>query len=320
MTACYADVFDFAMTPGELCRRLIGEKATQEQVDQALAGLEGAALSIRGGWVTLAGREHLAELRQCRQAFGEAVWTDARRYTRWLNRIPFVRSVSVSGSLAADNADAEGDVDVFCITAPGRLWVARMFIVPLSKLTRVLPVRYLCPNYLVSEGALMVRDQNLFAAHEVVQAKPVFGAAVHRRFLEANRWASHTLPNGFSAAQQGTTEPDTSGQRMIDGMLDALGADAIDRFIHRTFLAFYRRRAERRGWNWPRIASAYTREQYTVPEGGYTDIVRQRFLGRVEQRLGPAFVPDAEALFARAAEPAGAYDWSGDFKQHYGAA
>ena len=63
--------------------------------------------------------------------------------------MPFVRMVALSGSLAHLNADGEADLDLFVITAPGRVWS-----VTLTTLLRARLLgwrRRLCLNYVVSE-------------------------------------------------------------------------------------------------------------------------------------------------------------------------
>lgn len=325
LTVLYADLFDFAMTEDELYRRLIGAASGRRRFAQALASLAGTYLTASGGYVVWTGREALVALRRRRRQLAPARWAAARRYARWLRRVPFVRMVAVSGSLAVDNAAEQSDVDLFCVTAEGRLWVARLFLVALSRTTRMLPRAfplYLCPNYVLAADALGLDDRNLFTAHEVVQAVPLWGAPVHDAFLRANAWTRALLPQAPRPARPAPLDavPAPGLTRLCERLLGGRAGDRLDAWLHRLFVAAYRRRAERMGRPWAALAGAYQRSRYTVPEGGYARVVPRLFAARVAHRLGN-LVPAAELdrLFPGAPPGAGCYGWDERFRQEYGA-
>ena len=53
----------------------------------------------------------------------------------------------------------------------------------------------LCPNYVISENALVLEEQTMFVAHEFVQMTPVYGLCVYQRMRAANPWINSILPN-----------------------------------------------------------------------------------------------------------------------------
>ena len=326
LTILYADLFDYPLTRDELYRRLVHKAADRAAFSRAVTTLTGPYLTATRDYLTWAGREDLAAVREHRRQAAPALWAAAERYAGWLARTPFVRMVAVSGSLALRNAEPNSDIDLFCIIAPNRLWLARAWIVPLSKLTRALPrlfPHYLCPNYLLTLNALDVEDRTLFTAHEVAQAVPLWGRDAYRRFLHANPWVHDFLPHAHFEDRLCPTAPPrrpwyTRGlERAMRGRL----GDALDRLAHRLFVTFYRKRAERAGWPWQRLERAYQRNRYTVPEGGYARVIYRLFTERVRQRLGSQ-IPDAalDRLFAFAhEEPArSVYDWESLFAEEYG--
>lgn len=328
LTVLYADLFDYALTRKELLERLIGTTASPARVEAATSRLGARYLRISDEFVVWKGREGLIELRHLRRRAAPDLWAGARRYGRWLARVPFVRMVAVSGSLALENARPDSDVDLFCITEANRLWLARLFIVPLSRITKRFPglfPLYLCPNYILSTSALEVPDRNLFTAHEVTQAIPVWGGSTFRSFLAANPWVVDYLPHRSRRrpfAERVMTRWRSFPARTVERLLGGTLGDALNGIAYSFFVTCYRWRAERAGRNWAALASAYERERYTVPEGGYARVIRRLYVRRVRERLGAA-VPTSylRALFPDSGGGAReASEWEELFLRDYGSA
>jgi predicted nucleotidyltransferase len=109
---------------------------------------------------------------------------------------PFVRGVAVSGSLSKNFADEESDIDLFIITAPNRLWLARTLLHCLKKVSYLLNKQHLlCMNYFVDEAALEIREKNIYTATEVVTLLPLRGIAAFDAFYAHNGWTRTFLPN-----------------------------------------------------------------------------------------------------------------------------
>ena len=201
-TLAYADVFDYPLTAKEIHRYLIGVQTSQEVVEQALQGK--TPVSATTGYYTLPNREGLTLVRRRREQIAHRMWPQAARYGRVIARLPFVRMVAVTGSLAMNNVDRDPDIDYFIVTGHGRLWMVRAMALAVARLAAVQGVR-LCPNYLVSEDALDLPQRTLYAAHELAQMVPIDGLDWYERICRKNSWKEHFLPNA-----QGT--PPLAGQ------------------------------------------------------------------------------------------------------------
>jgi hypothetical protein len=195
-TVAYVDGFDYPLTAAEVHRYLIGTSATQEQVDTLLGNgrLIPHQLSCRDDYFTLPGRENIVEIRQQRQTIAEEMWPDALKYGRLIASLPFVRMVSVTGSLAVNNAVEGADIDYLVVTENGRLWLTRAFVILVVRLAAQRGI-HLCPNYFLSQRALKIDQQNLYTAHELVQMIPIAGLEVYRHLQTLNPWTKQFLPN-----------------------------------------------------------------------------------------------------------------------------
>ncbi|MGV3637224.1 MAG: hypothetical protein ACO1NQ_06205, partial [Flavobacteriales bacterium] len=126
----YFDVFAHPLTAEEIRRFLVRTTASADRIQQALVGLAAAGLVQQAGpyWglgaVDTHARERLAAESRARTRMPKAE-VMARRIARF----PFVRAVFISGSMSKGCLAADGDIDFFVVTEPGRLWVARTLLV-----------------------------------------------------------------------------------------------------------------------------------------------------------------------------------------------
>lgn len=321
LAVIYADVFDFALTHQELFERVVHIRLDRGTFESSLRALSRDLLNDTENFVCLRGRESLVALRAEREARGDRLWPHAQRFGRWFWWIPFVRSVAVSGSLAAGNAGKKSDIDLFCITAENRLWISRLFFVTASKATRLFPHLfpvYVCPNYVIDEASLTVTDQHLFTAHEVTQAVPLWGFDAHRAFLSANAWTSSLLPN---VGKRPNARPSTRRPlltRLVERLLGGRFGDFLNGASYRLFTRMYRRRAYRRGWDWSKLAPAYQIGRYTVPEGGYVRVVTRLFRERLRSIDAETGLECADIFLPDYPQATSVHDWPALFAQDYG--
>jgi hypothetical protein len=189
----YADVFDYPLTLSELHRYLQGERASLEEL-RALVAVGIPGVVEHDGFHALAGRLCTVAERHRRQAVSAAPIRRARRYARLLKHLPFVRMVALTGSLAMENAERAGDIDVMIVAASGRVWLARAAAVALARVAK-LAGDTLCPNYVIAEHALALSDTSIYGAHELAHMVPLYGHDVYLRLWASNPHIGIVLPN-----------------------------------------------------------------------------------------------------------------------------
>ncbi|MBI3914970.1 MAG: hypothetical protein HY327_12395 [Chloroflexi bacterium] len=231
----YADLFDYPLTPDEIHRYLIGIRTPRAEITHALddpARLNGAIARV-GGYVTLPRREHLVAERARLRAHAQKQMPRARFYARLIAQLPFVRMIALTGALAMQNA-RDGDIDLMIVTAPRRLWLTRALIIALVYLARARGDK-LCPNFLVTENALELRERNLYTAHEIAQMIPFYGMAIYARLRALNAWAETFLPNmnqcdAISEIQLNPRSVSRALKRVSERMLAGRMGDALERW------------------------------------------------------------------------------------------
>jgi hypothetical protein len=232
-TLSYADVFDYPLTKNEIHRYLIRDTKENTQSPRTVLYLKKYNLDNSsevensltrmlqephpnidkvGKFFTLKGRSQIIELRKKRKQFSKEKIAIANKVGKWLRLIPTIKMIAITGALAMENSDKNDDIDLMIITSKDRLWLTRLFVVPLISLVanRRKPTTYnlqpttykntICLNLFLDETVLVMpkNKRNLYTAHEVVQIKPLWSRdGVHELFFAQNAWISHYLPNAM---------------------------------------------------------------------------------------------------------------------------
>lgn len=186
LTVLYADIFDYPLTRDELRNWMMFG--------------EGSPFGKKK-YYFLSGRDNLVKIRRDRAKWQPKKWDIARLAARELSRIPTIQLVGVTGGLAMNNARREDDIDLFIVSARGTLWITRLLsIVRLWKIRRTRNdtnvTDKVCLNMFMTEDHLEVAERDLFAAHEILQMKPLWARGdTYQKFLKANGWVRTFLPN-----------------------------------------------------------------------------------------------------------------------------
>ncbi len=221
-TLAYFDVFDFAPRLEELHRYLHHVRTSPADLSRALeALLASRRIHSRNGLFVLAGRRSLLDRRDSTSPENARRLQVAFGYGRLLARLPFIRMVAVTGSVAMQNGGSGSDYDYLLATAAGRVWLGRAFAILLGRWSGLRGAT-LCPNVILSERALIWSRRDIYSAHELTQMIPVAGLDLYRRFRSFNDWTYAYLPNAADAPRPESATPHTSSaalQRLLEPLL-----------------------------------------------------------------------------------------------------
>ena len=191
----YASLFDYPLTLEQL-EASLGVRARAETIEAwwRSSDLLQSTVEYRDGLFFPAGRSDLIATRARREALSRELLERDRRLIATVSRMPFVRMVALSGSLAHLNAEeGSADLDLFVITAPNRVWSVTVALLVIARLLGWR--KRLCLNYVVSERTMTIEPRDLFSANQIIHLRPLTGTAVFERFVKANGFVREFYPN-----------------------------------------------------------------------------------------------------------------------------
>lgn len=190
------DLFHYPLPLSEI-HFFLEQHCTQQELNAALQQLvEEQLVFYLDGFYSLQQNEQLAARRRAGNQRAKRLLTIAHRIGKILYHFPYVRGIGISGSLSKHFADEQSDIDFFIITSSNRLWIARTAMHLLKKLSYLAGRQHwFCMNYYIDEEALLIHEQNIFTATELITFMPVCGDETVARFLQANNWTAAYYPH-----------------------------------------------------------------------------------------------------------------------------
>jgi len=219
-TVVYYDVLDYPLTGFEIFKYLInpvhitalsgiGPSGEIEPIGNitllgVLKTIKSQSLekyiSEKNGFYFLKGREKIIQTRIERQKISDEMWKKARKIIKWLQFLPYVRMVAMSGSLAMDNAKKESDVDLLIAVKNKRIWTARFLITLFLQIIgqrrhgKKIQNRF-CLNHYITDKSLKINLFSLYTAHLYAHLVPILETErnIYSRFQKENNWISNYL-------------------------------------------------------------------------------------------------------------------------------
>ena len=119
-----------------------------------------------------------------------------------LTKIPWIKMIAITGSVANQDAAEGSDLDLLFITEKNRLWICRGFVFLILKIAGKLPKnqkeRDICPNIFIDERKLSwaKKKRNLYVAQNIISMQPlIWRDDIYFDFIKSNKWISKYFTN-----------------------------------------------------------------------------------------------------------------------------
>lgn len=212
-TLVYANIFHYPLTLKEIHRWLIISltKSTPQPSLQKIQKTLQTLLQVKKSYQYYYLKKYpsFIKIRQNHTHYSALKLKLAQKIANFLKKIPTIKAVLVTGNLAMKNAKKEDDIDLLIISQKNSLWVTRLLLIVALEFAgrRRRPrdrgvVNKICPNILLDETSLLLplKDRNLFTAHELLQARPLFDKEnTYFQFISQNSWVRRILPNAYQS-------------------------------------------------------------------------------------------------------------------------
>lgn len=201
----YRNVFN-APVRIEECKKWLG--IHQNNLDEfriAVEELKGENLiSERNGFLCVKGNESSVDQQPEKDELTTSLLTKGKRRLLLLSKLPFIRYIGVSGSIAAKNPtlmyDKRGrgfvDLDLFVICSSNCLWILFLIERVLTNIKRLVNGHHFyCFNYVTDESFLEVYNKNFYTATEIVNLKTIYDDNIYSSFINKNSWHEEYYPS-----------------------------------------------------------------------------------------------------------------------------
>lgn len=240
----YTGLFQYPLTEEEIFSRAHLPTLEKKEVQEAIKELTQAGQIFKLGEFYSLDKDPAQEQKRLKgNLLANQKMDKAHQMSRLIFSFPYVRVVSLSGSLSKDYMDETTDIDFFIITQPKRLWLCRTLLIAYKKIFLLNSYQHFCLNYFIDSDHLEVEEHNLFTATEVVTLIPTCGAEVFEDFLSANQWFKQHYPHGQPRSTKDVVSAKPKGfKRILETILDTFIGDLLDRLCMRMTVGHWKKK------------------------------------------------------------------------------
>lgn len=159
----FFDLFSYPLTAWEI-KSYLDDRFSLGSILEALKS--SSVITHQDGFYFLPGHQENIATRQKRHNYSQAKLKIARRFSRFFSWCPTLRMVALANSIGQNNLRRESDLDFFIITAPGRIWLSRLYCTGLAKILNRRPTAQnkqdkICLSFYLAGDHLNLADLKL---------------------------------------------------------------------------------------------------------------------------------------------------------------
>ncbi len=215
----YHDIFDYPLNFQEIIKWKTGTK-----VDFSLKNKE--IISFKGHYL-VSGKRGSIYKRVLRNRISQRKIKIAKEVSKILSSIPSVQMIALTGSLAMNNSEENGDIDLLIATKENSLWTTRALILVALKLMSKPMRRFgdnnqkdkFCLNMWFDRSDLIwpSKSRNIYSAHEIAQIVPLVNKnKTYELFLQKNKWILDYWPKAVRIKKEKRSLLTKSSESLIE--------------------------------------------------------------------------------------------------------
>lgn len=201
---CYRDIFKSPILIQEMVNILSIDIHSQGNFEIAINELcEEGLIEKKNGYLVSKGNLGLIDLQPYKNTTTENLIKKGNRFLKIFSKIPFVKLIAISGSLAANNPvlDRNGmnkgkvDMDLFVISEANTMWILFLFERIITNLYKfIFRQNFYCFNYVTDYTFLGIHNKNFYTATELFNMKLIYDNNIFDEFLLENEWYLRYYP------------------------------------------------------------------------------------------------------------------------------
>ena len=194
-TLSYSGVFGYPLTFYQISNNLISSSSfTYKKIRKELEKLidEGVVKKVKNRFMLKGIKTHSVSNRE---KYTREIVEKYKEKIKLLRKVPWIKMVAVTGSVANYDAKEGDDIDLLIVTEKNRLWITRGFVFLILKIINELPKdkskRNICPNIFLDESnmAWSEKKRNLYVAQNIISMQPFsWRDDTYLKFINENNW------------------------------------------------------------------------------------------------------------------------------------
>lgn len=194
-TMTFFDIFDIPLTKEEACDFVLHEKLTMDELQDFIDHEK--FIVENNNHIYFRSRSLILKVRTDKELRAKKLIRKARRYAKYMQCLPFVRTIALCNSLSFYSAEKDSDIDLFIITEKNRLFISRIYTLIFAQLLGIRRYRKnvsgrFCFSFIISKDEMNIEkiknEEDIYLTFWLRLMRPMIGQKTYREFIEANEW------------------------------------------------------------------------------------------------------------------------------------